>query len=100
MNFLTTGAAVLSFLENAPAEGQVLITTIESAVSLVEKTTMTGEAKLTAVLNMTSGAASSLAPGLITDFEALMAAVEQFVNDLVAAYNSAGLFVKAVSAIV
>lgn len=100
MTILATAAAVLDILEEATIEGPALLSFVQSAVSAVEATGKSGTDKMTAVLNATEAFVADLVPSLVTPLEKLMEAVEAFVNDLVAVYNAAGVFVSAVKAAV
>lgn len=92
----TSALAILSLLGTAVTDAPMVINFIQTSVSAVEATGQTGDQKLAAVLNATEAFLGELAPSFSGDLAAFMAAVEAFVNDLVALYNTAGVFVKAV----
>lgn len=92
LTLLSTVASLLPTIENA---GQVVLTFAYGAISAVEQTGKTGDEKLAAVLNGAETAFKGLgAEALAADFSAVAAPLEAAVNDVVAIYNAAGIFVK------
>ena len=88
-------SAILTALEHAPAEAGAVLSFIQNTVTAVEGTSKSGADKLTAVLNSTQTFINSALPGVIADIESFMTAVAAFVNELVALYHEAGVFVHA-----
>lgn len=92
--------AILQILEAAATDGPLVVSFIQNAVSAVEATDKSGTDKLTAVLNAVEAFIDQVAPAVADKIDAFMAAVEAFVSDLVALYNEAGVFIKAVKSAV
>lgn len=88
-----TAIAIINLLGEAVTEAPLVISFIQNTVVAVEGTGQSGTDKMTAVLNATEVFLNGVAPKFGGDLAALMAAVEAFVNDIVALYNEASVFI-------
>lgn len=96
-SLLAAAAKVQTLLPSIENAGVVFTQFITSGITAVEQTGLTGEEKLAAVLNATETAFKGLGnEALEVSFEELAPAVETAVNDVVAVWNAAGVFVHAI----
>lgn len=99
MNIATAARAILAELgeaENAVSHGPELIALVTKGVHTSEALAGSGQDKLTAVLNQSEAFLAHAIPEAMADAQAILKAVEEFVNALVALYNEAGAFVHGV----
>jgi hypothetical protein len=92
MPIISSIGTVLGFLGEAVHYGPAVLTFIHSTVTAVEATGKSGADKLTAVLNAVGVFASAILPSEAAVIQSFMTAVEALVNDLVALWNEAGVF--------
>jgi hypothetical protein len=93
MTVAITALAVLGYFEEAVVEGPKVLAFINSEVTAIEASGMTGEQKLDAVLNNLGAFVEGVLPNEATAIEGFMTAAEAFINAIVALYNEAnGLF--------
>lgn len=97
MGLLASVGTVLGYIEDAVKYGPMVISFVHNAVSAVEQTDKSGPDKMTSVLNAVSGFAEDIVPSEAKQIEAFMVAIEALVNDIVAAYNAAGVFLHKVA---
>lgn len=97
MAIASTILSILALLDEVASEAPLVIAFIQNTVTTVEATGKSGTDKLTAVLNATESFLVALIPNYQGDITLFMSAVEALVNDLVAIYNAAGVFVHAVT---
>jgi hypothetical protein len=89
-------STALPTIENAAS---ATLAFVQGAIAAVEQTGNSGDEKLAAVLNGAEVFFKGLgAEALSADFSQIAVPLEAAVNDIVAIYNSVGIFVKAVKA--
>lgn len=89
-----SAATVIGYLVDAVKYGPLVIGFIHNSVTAVEATDKSGPDKLTAVLNAVQTLADGILPDEAKEIDAFMTAIEALVNDIVAVYNDAGIFIK------
>ena len=99
LNIATAAKAILTTLgkaENAVTHGPALLGLITTAVNTAEGTAQTGDEKLADVLNEAEVFLSKAIPEAMADAQAILKAVEDFVNALVELYDETKAFVHGV----